>query len=92
MKRPALFDDLNPGRFIATSVIQLFPFMPRPSWYQDYWYPERSGRVGKWVENLLRLSRAARDLSRRDEVCSKRGADSFAAATGRPNRPGFMRM
>ena len=43
-----------------TDPIQLFPFMPGPSWYHEYWYDEREpGRVRRLAYCAFRLSAGA---------------------------------
>lgn len=51
-RRPELTADIDP--------IQLFPFMPGPGWYHEYWYYEREpSRVRRLVYRVFRLSVSA---------------------------------
>jgi hypothetical protein len=39
-----------------TGFLQFFPFMPRSSWYREYWFEPIPNRVGKNAARPVRLA------------------------------------
>ena len=59
MDKTAPSERREPESFSETGVIQLFPFMPEPSWYRKYWCEREPGRIGKVVSRLFRIPASA---------------------------------